>query len=60
MRFEFGDELLEVCVGAELLQIRVGHQAVGIFVPRLMASRKYCSASPGWLAANCPAKILSP
>jgi hypothetical protein len=28
--------------------------------PRLMASRKYCSASSGWLAANCPAKILSP
>jgi len=28
--------------------------------PRLMASRKYCCASSEWLAANCPAKILSP
>jgi hypothetical protein len=27
---------------------------------RLMVSRKYGSASSGWLAANCPAKILSP
>ena len=35
MRFEFGDELLEVWVGAELLQIRVGHQDVGIFVPAI-------------------------
>jgi hypothetical protein len=40
MRFEFGDELLGVGVGAELLQIRVGHQAVGIFVPAIDGFRQ--------------------
>ena len=33
--FEFGDQLLELWVGVEILQIGVGHQAIGIFIPKI-------------------------
>ena len=33
--FEFGEQLLELRVGVEILQIDVGHQGIGVFVPTI-------------------------
>jgi hypothetical protein len=33
--FEFGDQMLELRAGAENLQIVVGHQGIGVFIPTI-------------------------